>query len=85
MAVITNVENFDLGTLSQQTNIITLSGLKNVILKSGKYVGVFFDAIRSVKINSLPVSFADFSIEYSINGKEWTMFVPDGTNINMAY
>ncbi len=37
-------------------------------------------------MNTLPVSMAEkFAFEYSINGKEWTVFTPDGSVMDMAY
>lgn len=83
----------NLSTLPSQVKLavtdeaITLSGLNNVTLSSGDCVGIYINKLKETVIStpegSLP---SEFVFEYSVNGKEWAKFVPDGkTAIEMAY
>ena len=74
-------------TLSSTTSAIILQNLSNVNLSSGDYVGINMnkknEVTVSVSSNALP---GEFFYEYSINGKEWFSFTPDGTTpIELAY
>ena len=74
-------------TLSSSSSAITLQNLSNVSLGSGDYVGINMnkknEVTVSVSSNALP---SEFFYEYSINGKEWFNFTPDGTTpIELAY
>ncbi|MEG1685407.1 MAG: beta-N-acetylglucosaminidase domain-containing protein [Bacteroides sp.] len=85
--VITNIKNLSGVTIKAMEISIKLSGLNGVTLKKDEYVGIYFNAIKEVTIAELSSSVTnDFAIEYSINGKEWTSFVPDGiTKKEIAY
>lgn len=86
MEVITNTKGV-LGVIIQTDGVTKLSGLNAVALNSGEYVGIYFNAIRGVVTSNLPASLTNtFSVEYSINGKEWNSFIPDNeTTQEMAY
>lgn len=86
MEVITNIKDLS-GVSIQEGDATKLSGLSTLVLSSQEYVGVFLNAIKEVTIETLPASLTNnLSIEYSINGKEWTDFIPNGdTAQEMAY
>lgn len=74
-------------SLSTTTSAITLQNLSNVNLSTGDYVGINMnkknEVTVSVSSNALP---SEFYYEYSVNGKEWYNFTPDGTTpIELAY
>lgn len=86
IVIITNVKNLNGPQISLGESSVVLGNLSGVSLKDGEYVGIYFNAIKSVSVNTLPVSMAEkFAFEYSINGKEWTVFTPDGSVMDMAY
>lgn len=86
MEVITNIKNLS-GVGIQTEDVTKLSGLDNVTLKPQEYVGIFFNAIKEITTGTLPASLTNnLTIEHSINGKEWTAFIPDDdTAEQMAY
>lgn len=74
-------------SLSTTTEAITLQNLSNVSLTTGEYVGINMnkknEVTVSVSSNTLP---SEFYYEYSVNGKEWYEFTPNGTTpIELAY
>lgn len=68
-------------------NELTLNGLTNVSLAPGECIGIFINDIKEVAISSMGAGFPDeFRVEYSLNGKNWTEIVPDGSSyVEMAY
>lgn len=87
MEVITNIKNLSEVNIQAEENVTKLSGLNAVTLKPGEYIGIFFNAIKEVTTGILPASLTDnLSTEYSINGKEWTGFIPtEESTEQMAY
>lgn len=85
--VITNTGKEDALVLTETDGRITVSGLGGFQLASGKYAGICLNTIKNATVGVLPASLIrNFAVEYSINGKEWFSFVPDGsTAIEMAY
>lgn len=74
-------------SLSTSDTEISLSGLSNISLAPGEYIGVFMNEIKETAISQMSAGFPDeFRVEYSLNGKNWTKVEPDGsTYIEMAY
>ena len=74
-------------SLSTNETEFSLTGLTDVSLAPNEYIGIFMNEIKEVAISSLGAGFPDeFRVEYSLNGKNWTEIVPDGsTYIEMAY
>jgi hyaluronoglucosaminidase len=87
MEVITNIKNLPVVNIQTEENVTKLSGLNSVTLKPGEYTGIYFNAIKEVTTGTLPASLTDnLSTEYSINGKEWTGFIPtEESTEQMAY
>ncbi|MEG1575066.1 MAG: beta-N-acetylglucosaminidase domain-containing protein, partial [Bacteroidales bacterium] len=77
----------DAAKLTTLDGVITLAGLSGVTLSTGEYIGVYINQLKETIINIPESSIPDeFDFEYSVNGKEWTVFSPDGkTKIEMAY
>ncbi len=84
--VITNIENLSQVSVADLGEKVRLSGLNALSLKKGEYVGIYLNAIKEVTVPVLPVSLTEkLTVEYSVNGKEWTAFIPDGLSRDMAY
>lgn len=77
MEIITNIYNLS-GVSIETNDMTTLSGLNTVTLKPEEYVGIYFNAIKEVAVEFLPTTLTStLSTEYSMNGKEWSTFIPD--------
>lgn len=87
MEIITNIKDLS-GISIQEEEVTRLTGLSGLTLKPDEYAGVFFNAIKEVTIEGLTASLTNhLSIEYSINGKEWTDFTTEEHTLpqEMAY
>lgn len=84
--LITNIENLTGPQINLGEATVALGNLSGISLNDGEYVGIYFNAIKNVTVNALPASMnGKFAVEYSINGKSWTLFAPDGSALDMAY
>ncbi|MBQ7818903.1 MAG: beta-N-acetylglucosaminidase domain-containing protein [Bacteroidales bacterium] len=73
-------------SLSSTTSNVKLNGLTYVTMSSGDYVGINLNSIKEVTVSASNYISSDFYYEYSVNGKEWTPFTPNGTTaIELAY
>lgn len=74
-------------TLSTSNTELSLGGLSNISLAPGECIGIFINDIKEVAISPVSAGFPDeLRVEYSLNGKNWTMLEPDGsTYTEMAY
>ena len=62
-----------------QGEAVALAGLKGLVLAPGEYVGINFKGIKAVVTEALPEEMLKrISVEWSVSGKVWTAFVPDG-------
>lgn len=74
-------------SLSTTSTAITLQGLSSLNLTTGDYVGINLNSKKEVTVSASSSTLpAEFYYEYSINGKEWFDFTPDGaTPIELVY
>lgn len=80
--IITNLQSTPNVTLQDNDNSHSLSGLSNISLNLGEYIGVCLNSIESVTLQ--PAALPDgVVLEHSISGKEWTLW--EGEETDMAY
>lgn len=86
--IITNKEELPSSiVLTEDNGLIKLVGLESLSLAPGEYAGINFNMIKSAVVTALPgLSPEGLVVQYSLSGKEWTTFIPDGeTPVDMAY
>lgn len=66
-------------------NSVSLKGLQGITLKKNEYIGMNMNAIKDVTVSELPECPDNLEIQYSVNGKEWTLLSDISSEYEMVY